>query len=56
MQNHFHTDAVQIFMTAIGVIVVMHLIRMTGSAIVDSDNRLLAGIGKGLVGTVTFGA
>jgi hypothetical protein len=56
MPNHFHTDAVQIVATAIGVIIVMHLIRMTGGVLVDSDNRFFAGLGKGLVGTVTFGA
>jgi hypothetical protein len=56
MPNHFHTDAVQIVITAVGVIIVMHLIRMSGGMLVDNDNRLLAGIGKGLVGTVTFGA
>lgn len=56
MPNHFHTDAVQIVMTAIGVLIVFHLIRMAGGALVDSDNRMLAGIGKGAVGLVTFGA
>lgn len=56
MPNHFHTDAVQIVMTAIGVLIVFHLIRMAGGYLMESDNRFASGVGKGAVGLVTFGA
>lgn len=56
MQNHFHTDAVQLAITALGVIVVMQLIRFAGAQLADSKTPLLASVGKGLGGLVTFSA
>ena len=56
MQNHFHTDAVQILVTAAGVAIVFHLVRMISAQMVDSKTPMLATIGKGLAGTVTFSA
>jgi hypothetical protein len=54
MQNHFHTDAVQLLITALGVIAVMQLIRIGGAQLADSKSPLLANIGKGMGGLVTF--
>lgn len=56
MQNHFHTDAIQLGITALGVIVVMHLIRIAGAQLADSKTPALASLGKGMGGLVTFSA
>jgi hypothetical protein len=56
LQNHFHTDAVQLAITALGVIVVMQLIRIVGTQMADSKTPLLATLGKGMGGLVTFSA
>lgn len=56
LQNHFHTDAVQLLITALGVIVVMHLIRIGGGVLADSKTPILATLGKGMGGLVTFSA
>lgn len=56
MQNHFHTDAVQIFVTAMGVLIVFHLMRIAAAQMVDSDKPAIANIGKGVAGLVSFSA
>ncbi len=56
MQNHFHTDAVQLFITALGVAVVFHLARILAAQMVDSDRPLIATAGKGIAGVFTFGS
>ena len=56
MQNHFHTDAVQLLITAFGVIVVMQMIRIGGGFLAGSKTPVLATIGKGAGGLVTFSA
>lgn len=55
MQNHFHTDAVQLLVTAAGVAVIFHLVRMLSAQMVDSDKPIVATVGKGMAGLVTFG-
>ena len=55
-QNHFHTDAVQLLITALGVIVVMHMLRIGGGFLADSKTPALASVGKGVGGLVTFSA
>lgn len=54
MQNHFHTDAVQIVITALGVLVVFHLMRIAAAQMVDSKMPTIATLGKGMAGLVTF--
>lgn len=56
MPNHFHTDAVQIGITALGVILVFHLIRIAATHMVDSETPMVATLGKGMAGLVTFTA
>lgn len=56
MQNHFHTDAVQLVITALAVAVIWHLARAGAAQMVDSDNRIVAMIGKGTAGVFTFGS
>lgn len=46
MRPHFHTDAVQIGMTALGVLVVIHAMRLAAIALAKSDRA--AGLGKAL--------
>lgn len=53
MHSHFHTDAVSLFVTALGVIVVMKMIYIAGAQLADSKTPLLASIGKGMGGLVT---
>lgn len=52
MQNHFHTDAVQLGITALGVIVVFKMIAIAGGLLADSKTPILATVGKGLGGLV----
>lgn len=56
MQNHFHTDAVQIGVTALGVLVLFHFVRALSAQMVDSKQPLIAALGKGAAGLVTFSA
>lgn len=56
MQNHFHTDAVQLGITALAVIIVFHMIRIGGGLLADSKTPILATVGKGMGGLVTFSA
>ena len=54
MQNHFHTDAVQITVTAFGVIILFHLIRIASAQMVGSGTPIVATVGRGMAGLVTF--
>lgn len=54
MQNHFHTDAVQLGITALAVIAIMQFIRVVSAQMADSGTPLIATIGKGAGGLVTF--
>lgn len=56
MQNHVHTDAVQLVITALAVAVIFHLARAGAGLMVDSDNRLVSTLGKGIGGVFTFGS
>lgn len=53
MQNHFHTDAVQLVITALAVAVVFKFIYIAGGQLADSKTPLLAALGKGMGGLVT---
>jgi len=56
VQSHIHTDAVQIVVTALGVLIVFHIMRLVSAQMVDSDKPFVATIGKGVAGLVTFSA
>lgn len=49
-----HTGIVQLTVTAIYVIVLLHVLRFVAAKMVDSDH--FAGFGKALGGVVTFSA
>jgi hypothetical protein len=53
LQNHFHTDAVQLVITALAVAVVFKMIYIGGGLLADSKSPLFAAIGKGMGGLVT---
>jgi hypothetical protein len=56
VQSHIHTDAVQIFWMAMGVLIVFHAMRLVSAQMVDSDKPFVSTIGKGVAGLVTFSA
>lgn len=56
MQNHFHTDGVQLVITALGVLIVFHVLRIVSVQMVGSDNAMISTTGKGIAGLVTFSA
>lgn len=56
MQNHVHTDAVQLIVTALAVAVIFHLMRAGGALLASSDNRAVSVAGRGIGGVFTFGS
>lgn len=46
MRPHFHTDGVQLFMTALGVLVIVHAMRLAAIQLSKSDQ--FGGAGKAL--------
>lgn len=46
MRPHFHTDGVQLTMTTLGVLVIIHALRLAAIAISKTDRG--AGVGKAL--------
>ena len=54
MKGHFHTDAVQLLITAVGVAVTFQVIRLVAGKLATSDANAVSNLGKAVGGVFSF--